>query len=237
MRIFMALVGGLGLAITAPATAELYKYADERGTVIFSSVPLPGRTPIAVIGAGAPLPPRASPGASESLRPPSSVDSPRPSAGTESPRPASTAGGIYKYKDDAGNDIISAVPLPGRTPVAIIPPATGSTTARTPATVSPSGSSPPSSSVSMAEPSFKVSGDSQRGRDDLRRRILEDELANEMSLIAAVKGSYNDGQPVRLPEESANPRLYDERIKRLGEELRIHQSNITALQRELSRVK
>src|ERR1700751_700969 len=89
--------------VASVAVADVYKYVDERGLVIFSTVPLAGKTPIAVIGADSPLPPRT------------------PPAAHDRPRPAPSGGGVYKYKDDEANIVSSTVPLPGKTPVAVIP--------------------------------------------------------------------------------------------------------------------
>jgi hypothetical protein len=194
--------------VASAAAADVYKYVDERGMVIFSTVPLAGKTPIAVIGADSPLPSRT------------------PPVTHDRPRPGPSGGGVYKYKDDEGNIVLSTVPLPGKTPVAVIP-----------AEPSQPLSSPGRTTNPDAGPSFKVSSDTQHGRDDLRRTILQDELTVEQRLLSTAAASYNDGQPVRLAEESANPTLYGDRVKRLSEEIRIHTSNIAALQRELSRIK
>ena len=220
---------GIAMAIAAlPAQADIYKYVDEQGMVIWSTVPLAGKTPTLVVGDHGTTPRTPAPAS------PSTPTSPGPSVPATVER-ASTAppsgGGVYKYEDDDGTTMLSTIPLPGRKLVAIIP---------APAKLSPglaplSSPSSASAPATGGTPNFNVSRETQRGRDDLRRTILEDELAVEQKLLSTAESSCRSGQPVRLPEEPAG--AFDERVKRCADSIRIHNSNIVALRQELTRVK
>ncbi|MCC7328242.1 MAG: hypothetical protein IT521_15715 [Burkholderiales bacterium] len=79
----------------------------------------------------------------------------------------------------------------------------------------------------------KVDAETQRNRDDLRRRVLSDELAAEEKLLADARNAYANGAPVPLPEEQANAAKYQERITRLRQSVQLHERNIEALKKEL----
>jgi hypothetical protein len=99
------------------------------------------------------------------------------------------------------------------------------------------GSAPSASSGSKSTPTPsgfpKVDADTQRARDDMRRKVLGDELAAEEKLLAEARASYASGAPVPLPEEQANAAKYQERIGRLRQAVQLHERNIDALKKEL----
>jgi len=80
----------------------------------------------------------------------------------------------------------------------------------------------------------KVDADTQRGRDDMRRKVLADELAAEEKLLAEARSTYANGAPVPLPEEQSNAAKYQERIARLRQSVQLHDRNIEALKKELA---
>lgn len=80
----------------------------------------------------------------------------------------------------------------------------------------------------------KVDAETQRGRDDMRRKVLADELASEEKLLAEAKTSYANGAPVPLPEEQSNAAKYQERIGRLRQAVQLHERNVEALRKELA---
>jgi hypothetical protein len=80
----------------------------------------------------------------------------------------------------------------------------------------------------------KVDPATQKGRDDLRRKVLGDELAAEEKLLAQARVAYADGAPAPLPEERANVELYRERVARLRQEVAVHEKNVEALKKELA---
>ena len=83
----------------------------------------------------------------------------------------------------------------------------------------------------------KVDKQTQKKRDDLRRQILEDELANEQRALAEARKALQEGEATRLPEEVANPQKYQERIRRLKETVALHERNIAALRKELALIR
>ena len=83
----------------------------------------------------------------------------------------------------------------------------------------------------------RVDPDTQKGRDDVRRKVLADELAAEEKLLAESRIAYADGAPVPLPEERADAEKYRTRIARLRLSVNLHERNIEALKKELGAVK
>ena len=168
-----------GIFASALSSAAVYKYVDEQGSTIFSTVPLPGKTPTAVIGSDA-APPRRD----------DTPSTPKPSTPAEGARSSSVPSGsaIYRYKDEEGRIVISSVPLPGRTPYEVTPIRPPSSNGRSPppSTGSPPPASPPYSGAKSGDsaPSFRVSPEEQRRRDRDVRRILEGELADQEQLLA-----------------------------------------------------
>ena len=83
----------------------------------------------------------------------------------------------------------------------------------------------------------RVDAGTQKGRDDVRRKVLADELATEEKLLAEARTVYADGAPAPLPEERANADKYRERISKLRQIVAVHQKNIDALKKEIATVK
>ncbi|MEO8346646.1 MAG: hypothetical protein ABI607_13225 [Betaproteobacteria bacterium] len=83
----------------------------------------------------------------------------------------------------------------------------------------------------------RVDPATQKGRDDVRRKVLGDELATEEQLLAEARVSYANGAPVPLPEEQANAEKYRERIARYRQAIGLHERNIEALKKELGATK
>lgn len=80
----------------------------------------------------------------------------------------------------------------------------------------------------------KVDAGTQKSRDELRRRVLQDELANEEKLLAEAKTAWGDGSPAPLPEERASAQKYADRLARLRQAVQLHERNVEALKRELA---
>lgn len=78
----------------------------------------------------------------------------------------------------------------------------------------------------------KIDGSTQRKRDDVRRSILEEELASERkNLDEAQRRLGASGKP--QPGENAASPSYLARVKQLRDALENHQRNIAAIQKEL----
>lgn len=80
----------------------------------------------------------------------------------------------------------------------------------------------------------RVDAATQKGRDELRRKVLQDELAAEEKLLGDARAAYASGAPPPLPEERGLPQRYAERIARLRQSVQLHERNIEALRKELA---
>lgn len=141
-------------------------------------------------------------------------------------------GDIYKYTDEHG--VVTYTNMPGRAPtkaerIAVEP--------STPQPTQPTVTIPGPNRAKPATPSPagfpRVDGDTQRKRDDARRQILETELNGERKALDDAKVALSSGQEVRLGNEK-NYQKYLDRVKDLQDSVNTHQSNVDALQRELS---
>lgn len=142
---------------------------------------------------------------------------------------AAAQGSVCKYIDADGNTVFSNVPPEkGQRKISCL-------SGDDPRPRTPAGKSGGPSAASTPTPAGfpKVDADTQRGRDDMRRRVLSDELASEEKLLAEVRTSYANGAPVPLAEEQANADKYRERISRLRQAVQLHERNIEALKREI----
>ena len=80
----------------------------------------------------------------------------------------------------------------------------------------------------------KVDAATQKGRDDIRRKVLSDELATEQKLLDEARVAYANGAPPPTAEEQAAPQRYAERVTRLRQAVSLHEKNIEALNKELA---
>ena len=86
-------------------------------------------------------------------------------------------------------------------------------------------------------PTFpKVDPDTQRQRDTDRRRILEQELANEEKLLDQAKKELSTQDSVRLGSERNYQRVI-ERLEPYKKKVKLHEDNIASLRRELAATK
>jgi len=104
-----------------------------------------------------------------------------------------------------------------------------------PAADPPDTSSRKSAAVTPSPAGFpKVDPATQKSRDDVRRKVLGDELATEEKLLAEARTAFADGAPAALPEERSNVEKYRERIARLRQAIDVHEKNVEALKKELA---
>ena len=83
----------------------------------------------------------------------------------------------------------------------------------------------------------RVDGDTQKVRDDMRKKVLADELGAEQKLLAEARVAYADGAPVPLPDERTDAERSRTRIGKLRTTVTVHERNIEALKKELALVK
>jgi hypothetical protein len=137
---------------------------------------------------------------------------------------------IYKAVDEDGHVTYSSTPIKGGKKIILEPLPTMVPPARARSTATP---------VDFP----RVDGETQKGRDDTRRKILEDELAAEQKLLEEARQNLKEGE--EKPEVFRtkdgkifrNVAKYDEKIKDLTGQVELHQKNVEALQTELSKLK
>jgi len=97
-----------------------------------------------------------------------------------------------------------------------------------------SGPPPRAAAATASPPNFpKVDRDTQKARDDSRRKILEDELATEEKGLGDAKTKLVEQEAVRLGDERNYQRVLD-RLKPYQDAVERHERNIAALKRELT---
>jgi len=138
------------------------------------------------------------------------------------------SGDMYKCATQSGASSYFNVPGAGDGPLP------GSASAN-----SSSSSGQPVRSAKAATPSGfpRVDADTQKGRDDLRRKVLAQELAAEEKLLSESRAQYADGAPAPLPEEKADADKYRVRIARLKQTVSVHERNVEALKKELAAIR
>lgn len=133
---------------------------------------------------------------------------------------------IYKAVDENGHVTYSSTPLKGGKKIILEP----LPTMLPPANVQSQANFP------------RVDSETQRGRDDTRRKILQDELNSEQKLLEVAQQNLQEGEANPEVFKGADGRTYrnvakfDEKIKRLKEQVDLHQQNVDALKTELSKL-
>jgi hypothetical protein len=95
----------------------------------------------------------------------------------------------------------------------------------------------PSGSSSTSPSSFpRVTPDTQRARDDTRRKVLEQELASEEGALAEAQKQLAEQEAVRLGDERNYQKVLD-RLQPFKDKVELHQRNIEALRREMSNLR
>jgi hypothetical protein len=85
-----------------------------------------------------------------------------------------------------------------------------------------------------APPGFpKVDGETQKQRDSDRRKILEQELANEQKLLEQARKELAEQDSMRLGSERNYQRVLD-RLEPYRKKVKLHEDNIASLRRELT---
>jgi len=141
---------------------------------------------------------------------------------------------IYKSVDADGHVTYSSTPAKGSKRLDLGPPPTSRAADSSPRRPT---------SESGAENFPRVDRATQQNRDDVRRRILEEELATEQKLLVQAKQDLKDGadnpEVFRGKDGKTyrNVAKYEEKVRNLTDEVELHQRNIEALQTELSRLK
>lgn len=137
---------------------------------------------------------------------------------------------IYKAVDADGHVTYSSTPIKGGKKIILEPLPTMVPPARTRSAASP-------------EDFPRVDGETQKGRDDTRRKILQDELMTEEKLLDEARQKLKEGEAAPDVYRGQDGRTYrnvakyEEKIKTLNDQVEMHQKNIEALNTELSKLK
>lgn len=129
---------------------------------------------------------------------------------------------IYKYMDENGRVTYSNIPKKGAKKLDLEPISTVS------------GSKPKSIVTPANFP--KVDGETQKKRDDVRRKLLEEELASEQKQLAGARDALKTGEATRLGDER-NYQKYLDRVQKLKDNVTVHEKNVEALQKELGGIR
>jgi hypothetical protein len=95
------------------------------------------------------------------------------------------------------------------------------------------GGRPPAKAAESPKNFPRVDGDTQRNRDAERRRILEQELANEQKLLDEARKDLVDQESQRLGNERNYQRVLD-RLEPYKKKVKLHEDNVANLRRELA---
>ncbi|MEW6314003.1 MAG: DUF4124 domain-containing protein [Pseudomonadota bacterium] len=82
-----------------------------------------------------------------------------------------------------------------------------------------------------------VDSETQKKRDDTRRKIIEDELLAEERSLEEARRALAEGEAVRLGDERNNYQKYLDRVQGLKDTVELHEKNISALKEELAGMK
>src|SRR5262245_36031990 len=82
----------------------------------------------------------------------------------------------------------------------------------------------------------RVDGETQKSRDSERRKILDQELANEQKLLDQARKELADQESQRLGTERNYQRVLD-RLEPYKKKVKLHEDNVANLKRELAGTK
>ncbi len=134
---------------------------------------------------------------------------------------------IYKAVDADGHVTYSSVPIKGGKKIILEPLST----------MMP----PPAQARSDGFP--KVDAATQKGRDEVRLKILQDELSTELKLLAEARQNLKNGEgtpevfQTKDGKTFRNVSKYEEKVKSLRDQVDLHSKNVEALKTELSKFK
>jgi hypothetical protein len=134
---------------------------------------------------------------------------------------------IYKYVDENGQVTFTDVARKGVRPNQVY------NLPRGPAHMGAGGNSNAKKSMSFRPADFpRIDPATQRKRDDLRRQVLQEELANERQNLDEAKRQLALGTRT-MPGERPSDGSYISRTRKLQDAVEQHESNINAIQKEL----
>jgi hypothetical protein len=143
---------------------------------------------------------------------------------------------LCKYVDDTGHVTYSDSPVKGAKKASCFDPPPPPPTPAQPAQRSTPAGAQQASVPPAAGGLPNVDPNTQRRRDESRRKILEDELAVEERALAEARKALNEGEATRLGGER-NYQRYIDRIQGLKDRVTQHERNVSALKQELTNLR
>ncbi len=138
---------------------------------------------------------------------------------------ASAQAEIYKRVDENGRVTYSNIPSKGAKKLNLDPLPVVPATKPKSASLSPAGFP-------------RVDVDTQKKRDDMRHKILEDELAAEERLLIEARQTLNEAETTRSNKDASKlPPKFLERLQQLKESAVLHEKNVQALKVEIANLK
>jgi hypothetical protein len=103
--------------------------------------------------------------------------------------------------------------------------------------VSPGGKPAAKSAATPTPADFpRVGADAQKARDDVRHKVLMEELAGEQKLLDKANQDLNDARTAR-PGEQKSSAKYLARVDDAEKAVQRHRANVESLQREIGKLK
>jgi hypothetical protein len=138
---------------------------------------------------------------------------------------------IYKFVDESGQVTYTNLPRHGAKKLNLEPAATAM------ATEPASASSKKNTAATTTPSNFpRVDNGTQRKRDDVRRTVLETELATEKRNLADAHTALQEGEKLRSNEKTDSA-SWKTRVAKLRDAVKQHEDNVIALKRELTSIK
>ncbi|MBT9568823.1 MAG: DUF4124 domain-containing protein [Thiobacillus sp.] len=135
---------------------------------------------------------------------------------------------IYKYVDENGQVTFTDVYRKGARRIDL---------PGAPAPLSPGGKAPRRASYNPSPADFpRIDAGTQKRRDDVRRQVLQDEIAGERRNADEARRQLALGERLQ-PGERASDASYLNRVNKLRATMQQHEQNIASIQRELANLK
>jgi Domain of unknown function (DUF4124) len=140
---------------------------------------------------------------------------------------------IYKYVNPDGTVEYTNVQRNGAKPAALSNnlSSIGGKAAPTKTSTSATTELKPTALVSKVDPF------TQKGRDDVRKRVLTQELTQEEKAYLDAQTLYSGGTPAAQTDETLGGAKYLDRVARLRQSVQTHEKNIAAIKQEIANLK
>ncbi len=135
---------------------------------------------------------------------------------------------IYKYVDENGQVTFTDVYRKGAKRIDL---------PGAPTPLPPSTKAPRRASYNPSPADFpRIDPGTQKRRDDIRRQVLEDEIAGERRNAEEARRQLTLGERL-LPGEKTTDSTYQNRVRKLQATVQQHEQNVSSIQRELANLK